>query len=691
MSESQPADASPAPEPAAPVPAQSASEPVPGAAWALPGGAQQAAGPATQPSAMAAPLLEPPVWAWGHTGDVMQAQAAPPPAPAPVKRRFTRKQVLWTGTAVVAVLALPAGAVVALHPGRSGDSVVTAVHCQPSDLVTCLIKQPAGAVQLSSTGADTWAEQAKPGARLYASDITHDAPDVSADTESFLTTDGLKDIAHTDWNAVDGGNVDLVLLAFSTQKGARAWNATRTGEILAAYPGQSIAIPGDAAGKAHAAVKADSHGDIDAAYSTVVGNIVLNVAYSSPGQLNAQDLQAWAGTELASLHTAAPAQADPPDAAAGTQQLACNRLSSCLAPMPSGSERWRGSTDSHWVSASALSTSQYIKLFWRDDPAAAQSQVSDSFSKNGVTGIAHRDWDTDNADKQADIYLIQTVSAAGAAALTDSNFGEPDWGIKGAKSISFRIPHQPAARAWYLSKKDSQGFTDFYFEATVGNVIASGYLFFYGSFDSATAGRWAESELGLVGRSAKSVPIGLSPLTAPKLPPARQGACPSSGDCLLPVPAGAHDTTSSSFQVTRSLDASPYAAQYDGASSAEIGYWLDADGLDSAEHRSWSAGGTTADAVLLKYRSPAQAQAAATLEYGVGVKAGRDCTAAALPDSYCVAAPISTTDPLQEQAVRILAWKGDYEVSVNVTRSNTADVADAYKWAQQQLDLLPAG
>ena len=61
------------------------------------------------------------------------------------------------------------------------------------------------------------------------------------------------------------------------------------------------------------------------------------------------------------------------------------------------------------------------------------------------------------------------------------------------------------------------------------------------------------------------------------------------------------------------------------------------------------------------------------------VEAGdRDCTDAAVPDSVCLAAPVDTTDPLQNETIWVLAWKGDYEVILAVTRSNGADIADAY-------------
>lgn len=611
----------------------------------------------------------------------------PEAAPVPAKRGFKRKRVLWTVTAVVAVLALVAVGIVLLIPGRTGNSIVAKVQCQPINLATCLIKPPAGAVRL--TGTDPWAQQDAPSSQLYATDITGNVPGMGADTASLLTSDSLHKIMHVDWNAVDGDNVDLVLLQFDTQKGARAWNATRTAEILAAYPGQSVAVPGDSTGKAHAAAKVDSQGDVDAAYSAVVGNLVLDVAYASPKQFSADDLENWAGTELASLRTAAPAAADPADVAPGNEQLACGRLSSCLMAMPDGAEHWQAPTDGNWISASTLSTNQFVRLEW-DQKSSVQQQVIANFNTDGVTAIAHQDWDIDNAYEQADIYLIQTITAAGASALAGSNFGEPDWGT-GLSAVSYSIPHEGSAQAWRTTKVDDNGFYQVYFTQTFGNVIVHGWLNFYGSFDSGTADRWARSQLDQVGRTVNTVPMGLFPLTAPSLPAVHQGSCPAGGDCLLPLPAGADETTESSYHVSRSLDALEYAAQYESGSSTAFSKWLGADGVESAEHRAWTArDGATADVVLLKYDKPANAQAAALLEYGLNASGDRECTDSAVPDSVCLAAPVSTSDMLQNEAIWVLAWKGDYEVNVSVTRSNAADVADAYAWAQQQLALLPA-
>jgi hypothetical protein len=609
-------------------------------------------------------------------------------APPPPKRN--RKRILWISTAVVVVLALAAAGVYALLPGRTGNSVVAKVACRPAALATCLILAPAGAEVFSAAG-DPWAHQTEASSDLYQATIAHDSPGVGADGAALLGTDGMRTLVHTDWNAVDGNDVDLVLLQFATQKGAQAWNSTRTAEILAGYGGPAVAIPGDTTAKAHTAAKADAQGNIDAAYSTVVGNIVLNVSYSSPKELSAADLATWAGTELASIRTAPPAAADPADTAAGTENVACSELTSCLVPMPSGAERWTSPTSKLWVKSTTLTQSQFVKLEWQSEESVQQS-VSDNFTSDGVTGIVHDDWDTDNADKQADIYLIQTITADAATQLANTNFGEPDW-ASGITGVSFTIPNEPDAQAWYTDKKGSDGFTQFYFMQVVGNVIVHGWLFFYGSFDSGTATKWAQSELNLVNSSLSSQPIGLFPLTAPTLPAAGRGTCPASGDCLLPLPAGATDTTSSSYYVTEDLGASDFTDQYNGGSSStDDATWMKSDGFKDAEHRSWTAAdGATADTVLLKYGTPAQAQADALLEYGGNAPGERLCTGSALPDAMCLASRVDPGDFLQKETVWVLAWKGDYEVSVSVTASNQADVTDAYTYAQQQLDLLPAG
>lgn len=625
-----------------------------------------------------------------YPGFVQPTAFAAPPSTAAPARKMTRKRLLLTSGASVVALVLVAVGAVALIPGRTGDSAVSVAHCKPSDLTTCLIKPPAGAERLTST--DAWDQRSVADASLYHANIVTNAPGVATDTASLLDNDGLLTVAHTDWNAVDGNDVDLVLLAFRSQKGAQAWYSTRAAEILSAYRGQAVAIAGDTTGEAHAAGKADPRGDFNAAYSAVVGDLVLDVAYSSPKTFSAKDLQTWAGAELASLRTAPPAAADPADAPVGTQKLACGSgLGSCLMPMPGGSEHWTAPNDKKWSSSSTLTPSQFVNYGWDGKPSEI-SDVMSNFTSDGATAVAHQDWMVDGGNEQADIYLVQTITAAGAGQLSGTNFGEPDWSGTGLTGVSYTIPNEPNAQAWYTNKTDSSGFIEFSFTANIGNIIVQGWFFFYGSFDSGTANRWARTQLDRIGGTAADQPMGLFPLTAPSLPAATQGSCPSAGNCLLPVPAGASDTTGSSYGVDPALNSAAYADQYEPDLSSDTNTWLGSDGFESAEHRSWSAGnGATADAVLLKFGSPAQAQAAAQLEYGLNAATDRVCTDSAVANSRCLAEPVLVSDMLQKETIRVLAWKGDYEVVVSVTRSNAADVADAYTWAQQQLDLLPAG
>jgi hypothetical protein len=630
--------------------------------------------------------------AYGYPNFIQQAPYPPAPAPDPAAAKAKRKRLLLIVGAGVVLLGLISAGIYVLLPGRSGDSVVTAVTCKPSSLTSCLIKAPAGGVQLgSSSGNDQWPQRTVSSTDAYASHIVTDSPGVGGETQGLLDQDGEKTIVHNDWNAVDGNNVDIVLLDFNTRKGAQEWNSTRSAEILAAYPGSSIAIPGDTTAEAHAAVKADSKGDFDAAYSTVVGQMVLNVAYSSPNQLSAPDLRNWAGTELASLRTAPAPAADPAPSAPGTEQVACGSgLQTCLEAAPGDGQAWVSPSDSRWVSGSTLSTAQFVHLWWEAGSAAEQQQVLGAFAADGVTGIAHEAWTVNSAFEQADIYLIQTVTAAGASKLAGGNFNEPDWG-GGLSGVSYSIPNTSGTQAWYTNKTDSNGFIDFEYTTTVGNVIVMGWEYFYGSFDSGTANSWAEPQVDRIQVSAQTVPMGLFSLSAPTLPAAKPSACAASGECLMPPPPGATDTTDSSYQGSKILTAAAYTEQYEATASDDFDTWLASDGFVSGEHRSWTASsGATADAVLLKYASPAQAHAAALLEYGGDAAANRVCTDTAVPDSLCLAAPVSTSDLLQRETVRVLAWKGDYEVSTSVAVSNSADLTEAYTWAQQQLDILAA-
>src|SRR5258708_10207213 len=111
--------------------------------WVLPGGEADAVEGrgAAQPQAPiiqagATPVVPQPIAAaatshvapalpgQGHLGHLLPT--APAPGADPAARKHKRKRVLWTLTAVVAVLALAGVGVVSLLPGRTGNSVVSA-------------------------------------------------------------------------------------------------------------------------------------------------------------------------------------------------------------------------------------------------------------------------------------------------------------------------------------------------------------------------------------------------------------------------------------------------------------------------------------------------------------------------------------------------------------------------------------
>ncbi|MBR7839232.1 hypothetical protein KDL01_38575 [Actinospica durhamensis] len=605
---------------------------------------------------------------------------------AALERKHKRRRTLWKATAVVAVVALAGSTAVFIATRRHGNSVVSAVKCAPAKLSSCLIKLPAGALQLSDVPA--WDEALAPSTDAYAANVTGDSKSLSDQTAALLAEYGESATAHTDWNAVDGDDVDMVLLKFTTIKGAQSWNTTRNAEILAAYTGRPAAIAGDSAEQAHAAAKADAAGKFHAAYSAVVGNIVLSVGYTSPSTFAAADLQNWAGTELASLRSERAPAADPAETAPSTQQVACSGLHACLASVPSGYERWTSPLPSGFSNSSTWSSQRLVDFMWL--PKNRQD-VLDNFSTYDVTGVAHTDWMNGDATDQADAYLIQTLTQAGATTLAQYNFGEPNW-RNGLKGIGYTIPGQPDTQAWYSNKTDSGGFIEFSFTAIEGNTIVLGWCYFYGSMDKSLADKWADDLIDRAKATVSTQPLALPPLTAPAVKVPVQGTCPASGDCLLPVPAGAKESAAASAgPSTADLSADIYANTYESGYASDYAAWLGTDGFRSAEHRSWAAGdGATADGALVKFSSPAQAKASVMLEYGLSGGIGRICTVGTVPDSYCLASTVGISDFYQMETVTVLAWKGDYEFRINVTTSNRADLADAYAWTEQQLALLPA-
>ncbi|WP_157435753.1 hypothetical protein [Actinospica robiniae] len=664
--------------------------------WTSPDGAAPTA--ATAPTmavpapTMAVPVAQPQAPAAGQPGygygipQPYQHMPSPEEIQAAVVATRKRKRRLWTLAAVVAVVAVVGAGVTVYENERHGDSVVSAVTCTPSKLVSCLIKQPAGALTLSDT--PTWDQAAVPTADTFGTHMTADAKGMTDQSSILVSGDGANSFAHTDWNAVDGNDVDMVLIKFDTIKGAQSWNATRNGEILAAYPGQAAAVPGDSAEKAHAAAKADATGTFHAAYSAVVGNMVLNLSYSSPNTFDPADLQNWAGTELTSLWSAPAPAKDPADSTGnGTEDVACPDLRACLPSMPSGYVPWGASANSDWIGATSLTVKQFVDGRW---DKKSRSEVISDLEADDVTGIVQIDW-VDASSRQADIYLLKTLTQSAATALFNE-FDEPS-DFEGYIKSNAYSTGATGVDAWYGSRADPDGLVQSTFTGQVGNIVLAGSVNFEGHFDKSLAGKWIADAVKRVQGTKSTQPIGLPSLATPTIQIPAQGSCAASGDCLMAQPSDSKDTTTTSKVArTKSVSAMQYSSGYESDETMQYDTWLSSDGFQSAEHRSWtsSSSGANAEGALVKFGSPAEAQAAALLEYGLGTENDRDCTISSISNALCMATPVGVNDYFQMETVTVLAWKGDYEVRVNVTISNEAQVAQAYAWAEQQLATLPA-
>ena len=209
--------------------------------------------------------------------------------------------------------------------------------------------------------------------------------------------------------------------------------------------------------------------------------------------------------------------------------------------------------------------------------------------------------------------------------------------------------------------------------------------------DSGTANSWAEPQVDRVQVSAQTVPMGLFSLSAPALPAAKPVA--RAPPRAMPDAAAARRERHDQFVLPGQQNPHRRGVRRAVRGHCErrfrhlVGlgrFRLRRTPLLDRFERCHSRRRPA------EIRSPAQAHAAALLEYGGNAANNRVCTDAAVPDSLCLAAPVSASDLLQKETVRVLAWKGDYEVSVSVSISNSADLTQAYTWAQQQLDMLSA-
>ena len=613
--------------------------------------------PPGYPGGYATPLLNLP-------GQPMGPGGWPPP---PTKRRLPRWLLIGIPLLIVA---LAAGTYGVIRLTSSPNPAVTKVRCLPQKLASCLVAAPGAA----SRDASAWGKSVSETGDAYASQFTDSAETQQPEVGSMVTGDGVETIVHRGWS-FGSDQVDLILLQFRTIQGAKAWASDRSGEFLSTDGGQQLSVPGDSSAKASSSASANSSGDYVAHYITTVGNIDLEVHYASQGSLQQQNFQQWAGTEYASLQTAAAPAPDPAPTPTTFQTATCPAptLTNCLVSMPAGSVVLTGLPTSYTDNSWAASVYSGANL----------SSVEQTLKGDEVTSIIAEAWATDGYAKASQVVLLQTRTDTQAQSLLTS--------LGGADSSfpdSFSVPGYPQAEGSYTTTApDGSGIVDGWVDAQVGTIFLSMWFGFSATFDTATAQSWAATELNLLTQRTQShwgFPI--PTVSAPALTPFAADPCTAAalGGCLMSRPAGAAASGGSGPQ---DPGVTGFVGKLYPAKSDYEATWLTDDGASDAVSETWTASdGATATDYLLRFGSSRQAQAAVLQEYGDALVGAQSCTVTSLPATYCVVLP--ENDSTGAVTLRVLGWGSKSAFDLEVTKTDSADTADALKWAQTQEELL---
>ena len=654
-------------QPPAQVPAPMPGAPAWGQAW---GQAQQPPYPPPQ-----FPGQQPQYGAPQYPGQVPQYPVAPP---AP---RGWRSNRLAIGLAAALALVVVGSGIYRIA-GRHDSSSVSAVTCNPEVLTSCLIAKPGSANSFN----DAWGSSTTPTVDQYISYLYGGSSTIAQqNARDNLTNAGLKDIAHTAWKGSNSDQIDIVLLRFDTADGAKAESLNLTGHFVSDAYGRSA--PVKVADTAAYMETADSDGLIPVRYAIAVGDILLVEHFYSPGTMDSASFQAWTGAEAASLKSA-PTPHESPTPTPTTETVTCaDGLSGCLMPPPSGTTPW----DTAWGRDHSPSVDDEVNEFYSD--ATTKANAKGRLVADGVTKIAHDDWNTTNGDG-ADLLVTSLATTAGAKGA----FSDAAWDPTGKKS--FTVPGYSDVSALYDSTKDSDGYTNGLIVGRVGTVVMEMYVFSQSTFSPSRFASWAVTELDLLRQHSTQHTVTVAPPAIPTLaavtgtPAAacsESGQTPALSGCLAPVPSGASADTGGSYDASTSVTIPDFVARYWGDETADQRSYetslLTSDGADAVAHRAWTSGdGTWADDVLIHFSRSYEAQASSLSFAGVEAGGTVPCSTAALPDAYCSISPQNAQGDVK---VEVIGYRMAVEMRLVLFCPVTANVSDALSWAQQQLNALP--
>jgi hypothetical protein len=590
------------------------------------------------------------------------------PQPAPPKPPwFRRRQTL--AVAAVALLAVIGGGIYAFTQAKS-DTGVSAVDCKPSALTSCLVAKPSS----SSADTDSWGASTTPSKDDYLSWAFPSDPVAQRTASDNLSSEGLQNIAHTAWKSSDGNGIDITLLKFSAPQGAHA----RALELLSGdlINGPAVSVPIGVPGTGFASTDTNSDGDIVTLYSTYVGDIALQVRYTSPQKYSAADFGSWLNAEYTSLADA-PKPAASPQPTSSTQSVACSgSLGACLLPAPSGSTPW---TDTWGTNTTPTAQEYSAEMF---SSSTWQTIIGARLNTAGLTGITHRAWITSNG-AEADDVLLSFSSANGAMAWYKSD-------AYSATGTSFTIPNQKDTTATYNPKADTNGDIAAQVFAVSGTVAMELFTWSPTTFDQSRTVTWASQQLSKISATASTKTVAVAPVPTPTAAaPASSGNCSSAQTCLIDAPTGSLPWTGADYDKTTTATVQQYVQEnYDTADQSYEENLLDNAGVTGIAHREWDAtDGTSAMLTVLQYGTAKEAQSESLAYQGATLASGTEMD---IPGLTNVIVDIKPMDSDGNIPVKVDLWKGSYELRLSFYNPATATPQAAVAIALQQLAKLPA-
>ena len=183
----------------------------------------------------------------------------------------------------------------AVPAAGSGAAPGPAGACRTADLMGCIVAAPAGAqtypTPLGPNGVVTTHQFL---AAFYPDDAQYD--NQIADQ---LQTEGLRSVAHRNWEVDGGDQVDIVLLGFASESGARdraqvVEESTQRDPTLTTFSGTGM----PSGVLAYVDRTVDKYGNIGVRAYAAYGQVEMEFNYFRPQSLDAADLTAQISREV---------------------------------------------------------------------------------------------------------------------------------------------------------------------------------------------------------------------------------------------------------------------------------------------------------------------------------------------------------------------------------------------------------